>query len=95
MVSITLNIPFDMSSESWEKLSDVYRSMSGWQGYVIDGCPVWCSLIENKRNISASVEPSGLLIEGDFSESEFNHWITVFMDSASLALGFQVKDAES
>jgi hypothetical protein len=34
-----------------------------------------------------------LLIDGDMPEKEFDAWISTFMQEASKALGFQVKDA--
>jgi len=94
MESITLNIRYDMPTDMWDKLSQVYESLPGWRGYILDGCPVWASLTEPERSISASVEPSGLLIDGDMPEKEFDAWISTFMQEASKALGFQVKDAE-
>jgi hypothetical protein len=93
METITLNIPYDMPEEKWHKLTKVYESMPGWTGYILDGCPVWKSVIE-KKSISASVEPSGLLINGDMSDSEFKEWLTKFKASASKVLGFKVKEAE-
>ena len=91
---ITLNIPYDMPEEKWFKLAKVYESMPGWSGYILDGCPVWYSVNDNEKSISASVEPSGLLIEGNMSESEFNVWLINFKASASEVLGFTVEDAE-
>ena len=68
--------------------------MPGCAGYILDGCPVWKSINEQEKSISASVEPSGLLIDGNMSDSEFNEWLSKFTVSASNALGFKVKDAE-
>ena len=94
MGTITLNIPYDMPDEKWQDLAKVYEGMPGWAGYILDGCPVWKSIKEEEKSISASVEPSGLLIEGNMSDTEFEEWLSKFTASASHALGFKVKDAE-
>ena len=60
MNRVTLNIPYDMPDDKWIIVSQIYKTMPNWQGYVDDGCPVWN--IEDGETISASVEPSGLVI---------------------------------
>lgn len=94
MHSITMNIPYDMSAEDWTRLAAVYEAMLGWQGYLPDGCPVWYPDGPDKGEISASVEPSGLLLEGDVSEATWKLWLSEFMQRTSAALGFAVRDAE-
>ena len=83
-----------MPEEKWNELAKIYESMPGWSGYILDGCPVWKSIKEDKKSISASVEPSGLLIEGDMPDSEFKEWLSKFISGATVVLGFEVKDAE-
>jgi hypothetical protein len=94
MGTITLNIPYDMPEEKWQELVKVYENMPGWAGYILDGCPVWKSISEEEKSISASVEPSGLVIDGNMSDYEFNEWLNKFTVRASNVLGFIVKDAE-
>ncbi|MDX1593772.1 MAG: hypothetical protein R3298_05945 [Gammaproteobacteria bacterium] len=48
---------------------------------------------DDRGRVVASVEPSGLVIEGDMSPEEFATWLVLFVDRASAALGFEVRDA--
>ncbi|MBN5171652.1 hypothetical protein ACNJRW_04280 [Stenotrophomonas maltophilia] len=68
--SITLNVPYDLSDGEWQKVSAVYKEMDGWLESE-DG-PSWYGTDRADRYIWASVEPSGLVVEG---EIEPNLWI--------------------
>ena len=92
MNRITLNIPYDMPDDKWAIVSQIYKTMPNWQGYVDNGCPVWN--IGNGETISASVEPSGLVFEGSSPDSDITAWISLFIKTSSEKLGFIVKDAE-
>lgn len=97
-VSITLSIPFDLSEAQWKKLDLVYRGMSGWLGYGAsgkgeEGIPHWFRVEEDDVFLWASVEPSGLLIEGQMDQAEWERWIHEFRAHASQSLGFEVLDA--
>jgi hypothetical protein len=94
MHSVTLNIRYDIPASSWSTLAKVYESMPGWQGVGQDGCPVWQPDGPNGGDISASVEPSGLLFEANVSETTWVNWISDFIQRATIALGMTVKDAD-
>jgi hypothetical protein len=93
--SITLNIPYDLPAAGWESLFAIYKTMRGWaDGSGRDGCPTWWPEGQLAGPICASVEPSGLLIEGNVSRSTWVQWIAEFQQRATAALGFSVHDAE-
>jgi hypothetical protein len=93
--SITLNIPYDLADAAWEALVAVYKKMPGWvDAWDADGCPTWRPSGTAAENITASIEPSGLLIEGSVSPNDWSHWIEEFQQRATAALGFRVQDAE-
>ncbi len=94
MSSITLNIRYDMPSSSWAALVEVYESMPGWQGSGEDDCPIWRPDGPDGGEISASVEPSGLLFDASVSEVTWEHWLSDFIQRATIALRMQVKDAD-
>lgn len=92
MNTVTLNIPYDMPDDKWNIIDQIYKTMPGWQGYIDGGCPAWN--IKNGETISASVEPSGLVVEGSSPDSDIAEWVSLFIKTASDKLGFVVKDAE-
>lgn len=94
MRSITLNIRYDMPPSNWIALATVYESMAGWQGPGKDGCPIWCPDGAKGGEISASVEPSGLVLDASVSELTWEHWLSDFIQKATAALGILVKDAD-
>ena len=89
--SITLNIPYDLPDADWHKIAAVYKSMDGWLENP-DG-PSWYGTDQDARYIYASVEPSGLVIEGEIDAILWTGWITVICARLSLALGREVHDA--
>ncbi len=98
MPSRTLNIRYDMAMEEWQKLDKLYPLMPGWLGYVEEACPCWAfqpRSTEPVLHISASVEPSGLLLACSQDHPGFEEWTALLMQKASVALEFQVQDAES
>jgi hypothetical protein len=92
MERIALNIPYDMPDDKWLIIDAIYKSMPGWQGYIGNGCPVW--EIGAGQTVTASVEPSGLCIEGGSPETDISEWVATFIKHATDKLGFTVKDAE-
>ncbi len=101
-ISETYNIHyFRMDDSHWEALGRVYEQLPEFIGYS-DGCPCWFGLeddTEEKSDVPAkylwaTAEPSGLLIEGYLSPSDWARWQVAFLALASAAVGFTVKPAE-
>ena len=90
--SITLNLPCDLTDEEWAKVAAVYRAM----GDCIEGQEVacWFGPPESSRFVSASVEPSGLVIQGNIEPGHFRGWVTKLCAKLTAALGREVYDAE-
>ena len=38
-MDITLSLPYDLTTEQWKIVDEVYRSMDGWIGYDTDNIP--------------------------------------------------------
>ncbi|SFO91522.1 hypothetical protein [Variovorax sp. PDC80] len=89
---ITLNIPYDLSNEEWEKVAAVYASLDGWLDDQ-DG-PAWYGREGDARYIGSSVEPSGIQFFGEVETLLWTGWLTVLCARMSLALGREVHDAE-
>ena len=88
-----LNITVELEAEQWAKLPGIYSRMPGWIGFDEQGIPCWFS--KDWRNnsvkiITASLEPPGLVFEGQLETDEWNSWINLFKELASAALGFPV-----
>ncbi|QBE63915.1 hypothetical protein [Pseudoduganella lutea] len=88
--SITLNLPCDLSKAEWDKVTAVYGSMDGW----LEEHSSWFGPWDSERFISASVEPSGLLVEGNIDPLFFRGWVTKLCAKLTEALGREVYDAE-
>lgn len=91
--SITLNVPIDLSPQEWQKVADVYQNLDGWMGPQSE-IPYWYGKEGDPRYISASAEPSGLLLEGQVEPSLWTGWVSVLCARLSLALGREVHDAD-
>ena len=92
--TITLNIRYDFPEFEWSKITQVYQEMDGWKGFGEDGCPYWFGHDGDPQFIFASVEPSGLLVEGQISDDKWEFWIKNLQERLSSVLGFKVCDAE-
>jgi hypothetical protein len=90
--SITLNLPYDLAEDEWEKVEAVFRTMDGWLE-AIDH-PTWFGTDKDHPYIWASVEPSGLLLEGELEPGLWTGWLTVLCARLTLALGREIHDAE-
>lgn len=88
--SITLNLPYDLSNADWDKVTAIYRAMDGW----IEEYSTWFGPQDSEHFIAASVEPSGLLVEGNIDPLLFRGWITKLCAKLTAALGKEVYDAE-
>ena len=89
--SITLNLPYELSDAEWGKISTVYRSMDGW----IEDHSSWFGPPESEQYVTASSEPSGLLVEANIDPIHFRGWLTKLCARLTAALGREVYDAEA
>jgi hypothetical protein len=95
MNSITLSLPYNLTREQWGAVDEVFRSLDGWIGYTEeDNIPQWYGPESSERYVLASVEPSGLLIEGNLQPDHWTGWLTVLCARLSLRLNMEVRDAE-
>jgi hypothetical protein len=94
-MTITLSMPYDLSASQWAAVDEVFRGMDGWLGYSpADNTPQWYGRESDERWVWASVEPSGLLVEGELDPDLWTAWLTDLCARLSLALGLEVRDAE-
>lgn len=90
--SITLNVPYELAEFEWAKVIAVYETMDDWvPGQAV---PCWFGPLGDPRCLTASVEPSGLLLEGNVDPLLFRGWVTKLCAKLTLALGREVYDAE-
>ena len=95
MPSITLNLPYDLTEEQGLAVDQVFREMDGWVGHAEDdNTPQWYGTSSSPKHVWASVEPSGLLIEGNLDESHWTGWISTLCARLSLVLQCEIRDAE-
>ncbi len=90
-----LNVRYDLPNEMWVKIVLVYEKLPGWIGFGKvgkgeEGIPYWFSFNEEEKSITASVEPSGLLITGNIEEKQWVTWISKFKKRLSEIIGFDV-----
>jgi hypothetical protein len=90
--TITLNLHYDLSDTEATKVLAVYRQMAGW--IENKDLPYWFGTEEDDYFIVGSLEPSGLLLEGNVNERIWIGWITVLCAKLTLALGREIHDAE-
>ncbi|MBC9913424.1 hypothetical protein ICL55_23490 [Chitinophaga varians] len=83
-----------VNDKAWEKVIAVYEQLPGWIGFS-NGIPFWFGTNENEKHISASVEPSGLLVGAYMAAEEWLQWVETFQEIATRELGFPVKNAEN
>lgn len=101
--SKTYNIHYlRMDEVKWKALGSVYERLPEFAGY-FGGIPFWfgvepddadAEMNTSAHYLRASVEPSGLVIEGYLPSEEWNRWQEAFVSLASSALGFAVMAAE-
>jgi hypothetical protein len=98
--SMNLNIRYDLPSEVWEKTSILYTQLEGWKGYGKGnmegekGIPYWFGYENDKKWISASVEPSSLYFEAKMKNEEWEKWVKDIKMKATQILGFKVGEIE-
>lgn len=90
--SITLNLPYDLAGSEWAKVLAVYESMGDWVPGQAVAC--WFGPPGSSRYLAASIEPSGLLLDGNVDPVLFRGWVTKLCAKLTLALGREVYDAE-
>jgi hypothetical protein len=92
--SITLNLRYDLPQEAWVKIGEVYASMDGWIELEETEMPCWFGREGDNSYVYASVEPSGLQVEGRLDDAVWLPWIAEFQARLTSVLGFEVCDAE-
>ncbi len=90
---ITLNVRYDQPQEAWDAVMAAYRAMPGW--IESDDMPHWFGTESDERYVMASVEPSGIVLEGKMEAFEWEHWVADLCTRLSIVLGRPVGDAES
>ncbi len=76
MPTITLNLSYDLNEEQWTAVNKVFAGMDGWIGTAEnDNAPQWYGTTSAQKYNCASVEPSGLLIDGNINEPLFQRLI--------------------
>ncbi|HEY9256744.1 hypothetical protein [Chitinophaga sp.] len=97
---MNLNIRYDAAQEIWDKVPLIYGQLNGWIGYGTggengeNGIPYWFSFNENEKDISASVEPSGLHFSGLMDPNEWVFWVKEIKEIATRELGYKVGEIE-
>ena len=86
---INLNIHYSAPQPIWDKIGLVYESMPYWAGY--KDVPRWSG--ENV-NLWASVEPSGIQIQGSMPEEVWNEWYCLLKKKLTEALGYEIGEPE-
>lgn len=87
--SFNLNIRYDYPV--WEyRVPVIYSKTKGW----IEGTNFWFNRDFNKKYISASVEPSGLLFGANMDYDELQEWKTNIKNIATKILGYKVGELE-
>lgn len=95
MQSITLSLPYDLNEQQWSLVNQIFEGMDGWIGFSkTDNTPQWYGDQNSEKYIWASVEPSGLLIEGSLDEALWTGWVSTICARLSLALQSEIRDAE-
>ena len=72
----------------------IFEALPGFRGYDAGGVPFWFGFESEIRHLYASVEPSGLLVEGTIDDEEWIGWDAAMRRHATMILGYTVKDAE-
>jgi len=67
----------DFVDNDWSKLDAAYRSLPGWIDY-LDGIPHWFGPQGAIPSLSASVEPSGLIVSGTVPVQVWESWHATF-----------------
>ncbi|MFJ7665735.1 hypothetical protein ACIQXI_01425 [Lysinibacillus sp. NPDC097195] len=88
-----LNIWYNLPSEVWDRMTNVYERMPGWIGYT-NGIPYWFGQEEDDVFIMASVEPSGLSFFAQMEMEDWHSWIERFKVEATKIVGFEVGEPE-
>jgi len=92
MKNITLNLPYTLSKEEWDKVEKVFKELDGWMNH--EQYAYWYGEEDDDRYITASVEPSGLLLSGKIEDDLWTSWLTMLCAKLSVALDREVYDAE-
>lgn len=86
---INLNIHYSAPEEIWDKINEVYKSMPYWVGN--ENEVKW---IGKDIDLWASVEPSGIQIEGIMPDYIWNEWYSSLKHKLTESLGYEVGEPE-
>ncbi|WP_021027195.1 hypothetical protein [Comamonas sp. B-9] len=89
---ITLDVRYDQPQQMWAAVLDAYGAMPGW--IESDDFPHWFGSEGDAKYVTASVEPSGIVFEGEMESREWEQWVAQLCAQLSTALGRPVRDAE-
>lgn len=87
----TYNIPYDAPAAM---LTKIFEALPEFRGYDASGIPFWFGFESEVKHLWASIEPSGLLVEGTIDDAEWDSWDSAMRRQATTELGYAVKDAE-
>ncbi len=88
---VNLNIHYSAPKEVWDEIEKVYVSMPHWKGFY-DGCPEWYG--EDGKIIEGSVEPSGLQLNAELPQEEWDNWFALIKERLTSVLGYPVGEPE-
>jgi hypothetical protein len=60
-----------------QRLVEIYRSLPGWVDF-LEGIPCWFGTHGSTPSLSASVEPSGLIVSGTTPTGAWSEWDSSF-----------------
>lgn len=88
---VNLNIHYSAPDEIWDKIQAVYQSMPYWVGAAEKHVPQWKG---TDIDLWASVEPSGIQIQGSMPEDIWNEWFCSLKEKLTQALGYEIGEPE-
>jgi hypothetical protein len=73
----------------WKRLREIYALLPEW-ATVGDGMPYWFGPEEDPPYLTASLEPSGIVVDGLLSEENWQEWDRAFQNHLSEFPTFEV-----
>lgn len=88
---INLNIHYSAPQKIWNRIEKIYAEMTHWKGFV-NGCPQWHG--EDGKLIEGSIETSGLQLYAEMPLKEWEEWLQLFKEKATVVLGYPIGEPE-